>query len=113
MNGDQVGMTDAELVLTALDLRGTAAQIDLGGGKLRLEAAALTRCQPANETWVLSARRIQFDEGAVFATARHARLTLGGVPIFYSPRVRFPVSGQRTSGLLLPNLAYGGEDASM
>ena len=101
---------DVQFVLTALEMRGRAARIDRLDNTLRLASASLSRCPPTRNTWQLRARTIAVDQNAVFATARHARLLLGRVPVFYSPYLRFPVSTERASGLLFPNIGYDDED---
>ncbi|MFU8816965.1 MAG: LPS-assembly protein LptD, partial [Pseudomonadales bacterium] len=48
--------------------------------------------------------------GDVFGTARHAVLRVRGVPVFYAPYIRFPVTDERQSGWLFPNLSYRERD---
>ncbi len=110
LNGDQARVEEAEFVLTDLELRGTAALVEKRGERLRLSSASLTRCPPGRETWRLRAATIHVNTSANFATARHPRLTLGGVPVFYAPYARFPVRGERGSGFLVPSISYHGED---
>ena len=45
-----------------------------------------------------------------YATAAHPVFLAGGVPIFYSPFLFFPVKSERQSGFLLPE--FGGSDIS-
>src|SRR5690606_3682941 len=40
-------------------------------------------------------------------TARHVRLEVGDVPVFYFPYLRFPITDQRQSGFLIPSLNSG------
>ncbi|MYA15985.1 MAG: LPS-assembly protein LptD [Gammaproteobacteria bacterium] len=100
---------DAEFVLTDLELRGRAAWFQRDDDVVELDAATLTSCPPGNAAWQIRARSIRLDARTLLATSRHARLQLGRVPIFYAPYLRFPVSGERTSGFLAPDI-YGGRD---
>ena len=43
-------------------------------------------------------------------SARNATLRLGGVPILWLPYIKFPITDDRRSGLLVPNLRYDSED---
>ncbi len=102
-----VRIADAEFVLTDIDLRGNAEHMDRREDTLDLEVAMLTRCPPDSRVWRVRARSIHVDPD--FATARGARLVLGGVPVLYTPYLRFPVTERRTSGLLFPSIDYDGE----
>ena len=110
LGDDSARIDDAEFVLTGLELRGKAAHIDRAASVLRFASTSLTRCPPARNTWRLQASAVEIEQDAVFATARHARLMLGKMPIFYSPYLRFPVRSGRASGFLFPNTGYDDED---
>ena len=105
----------AEFVLTNLQLRGHAARIARRGEIVELDAAAVTSCPPGDHRWRIRAQSIRLDAATETATSRHARLQLGGVPVFYSPYLRFPVSDRRGSGFLVPDIYEGpdGIDLSM
>ena len=103
---------DAQFVLTGLEMHGQATRIDRQGTALQLDGASLTRCPPNRRTWQLQAKTMDLDQDKVFATARHVRLRLGRVPVFYSPYLRLPVSEERASGLLFPNIGYDDEDGA-
>lgn len=57
--------------------------------------------QPA---WLMSARRMVFDQATDTGTATGAVLSFKGVPLLASPYVSFPLSDKRKSGLLSPTL---------
>ncbi len=108
--GGSASLADAEFVLADLELRGHAARIHRNDATLQLSTATLTRCPPGKKTWQLGAKAIRIDQGEAFATARHVRLTLGSVPVFYLPYARFPISAERATGFLFPNIGYDGSD---
>ena len=105
LTGDNAEMTDAEFVHSALQMRGQAKALRKQGRQLSLAAAWLTRCPPGDDTWQLAAAAIDMDDEAL--AARHVRLAVRDVPIFYAPYLRLPLRERRASGLLLPSLGYG------
>ena len=109
LDSTQAMVEDAEFVLTDLKLRGRAARIARRGEVVELDAASVTSCPPGDARWQIRARSIRLDAATEVATSRHARLQLGGVPVFYAPYLRFPVSGRRSSGILVPDI-YDGRD---
>ena len=108
LDGGRALLQDAEFVLPLLGWRGRAERIERAGGALGVAQASFTRCPPADSGWLLRAQSVEFDESKAFAIARHARLRLGPVPVFYAPYLRFPVRSERMSGFLFP--AVGDDD---
>ncbi|MCY3841484.1 MAG: LPS assembly protein LptD, partial [Gammaproteobacteria bacterium] len=100
-------VADAEFVLTDLQLRGHAARIARNGDVVELDTTTVTSCPPGDTRWQIRARSIRLDAASEIATSRHARLRLGGVPVFYAPYLRFPVSARRSSGFLVPDIYRG------
>lgn len=107
---DQAEVHDTEFVLTDTGHRGTSARLVRQADKISLDRAVLTRCPPQDSTWAMRAATVEVAEGEPFARARHARLELGGVPIFYTPYLRMPLSGERLSGFLFPNVGFNDDD---
>lgn len=104
-------LDDVEFFLFQPELRGDAEQLSRDElGTLALKDAAFTRCEPGNNGWRINSSRLTVEEGAVFATARNATLRMKGVPIFYTPYIRFPVSDDRQSGFLFPSIEYSSEE---
>ena len=111
LDSNRVELNDAEFVLTDANLRGEADALVQGtDGNLLLTQNEFTRCVPGNSGWELSAKRLEIEKDAVFGTARHAVLRLKSVPVFYTPYLKFPVSDDRVSGFLFPDLGYSGDD---
>ena len=109
LDSPQAMVEGAEFVLTDLQLRGRAARIARRGEVVELDTASITSCPPGEARWQIRARSIRLDAATEIATSRHARLQLGRVPVFYAPYLRFPVSGRRSSGFLVPDI-YDGQD---
>lgn len=85
-------------------LRGSADTIARDSAtQLRLEQAMITHCPPDDEAWKLAASQIRLDDETGWGSARHARLNIHDVPVFYVPYMTFPVDDRRKSGLLWPS----------
>ena len=105
LTGDGAEISQAQFVLGDLAMRGRAAQVRKQDERLHLAETSLTRCPPADETWRLSAAAIDVDGETL--TARHVRLAVGKMPIFYAPYLRSSLRDQRASGFLMPNAGFG------
>ncbi len=102
---------DAQFLLPAPELRGRAESVTRDeAGNVVLKRQVFTRCEPGNDSWQITARHVNLPEKAVFGTARHAVIRMKGVPVLYTPYIKFPVTGERQSGFLFPNFQYSGED---
>lgn len=93
---------DASYVIHLANLHGQAQTIDRADRYLTLERTWITRCAPGSLGWSLAARTLLIDDDTDMATAYHAVLRVGPVPVAYSPYLRFPLNQQRTSGFLTP-----------
>ena len=89
---------------------GRAERIDiLGPGTSRVINGNYTSCtreDSRNPDWVLSARQLDLDLDAGVGVAEGAVLRFLDVPILSLPRMSFPLSDQRKSGWLPPNLDF-------
>lgn len=85
------------------ELRGTATKIFLEGeDKKKLENAKVTTCDAGQNEWFITSDETIIDQSSGNIKAKHATLSLKGVPIIYSPYVDFSTTSQRKSGWLLP-----------
>ena len=96
-------MTDVEFVLFGTEFRGSAAAVQRSDGVWSFSDARLTRCAPSSRAWEVSAGQLAVEEDAGFARARDATVRIRGVPVFYAPRLRIPLSAERQSGFLFPS----------
>ncbi len=105
------GADDVSFLLHDNAMRGAAARLSLDeAGNLRIQRAAMTRCEPGHDGWALTGRDIRIDAGEPFGTIRHATLQVYGVPVLYSPYISFPVTDERMSGFLLPDLGFSSDE---
>ena len=85
------------------ELRGTATKIFLEReDKKKLENAKVTTCDAGQNEWFITSDETIIDQSSGNIKAKHATLSLKGVPIMYSPYVDFSTTSQRKSGWLLP-----------
>jgi LPS-assembly protein len=105
----QLGAT--AFVLYENRLRGEAQGIAKdSAGNLTMTKGYFTRCEPGSNGWRVTSSSVQIDKGAVFGTAHDAVMRVHNVPVLYTPFIKFPVTDERVSGFLLPNIGYSGED---
>ncbi|MEO5605970.1 MAG: LPS assembly protein LptD, partial [Polaromonas sp.] len=92
---------------------GQASRVDFIDDKhLIAHNATYTTCERDNEAswkpaWQLTADRVDFDLDEEVAVARGAVVRFKEVPILAFPKVSFPLSDKRKSGLLPPTLGLG------
>ncbi len=111
LNTKEADLADAQFLIVDARLRGRAATVNQDtDGDLLLADNRFTSCEPGNNGWSLSTDSLAIAKDEVFGTARGAVLRLKSVPVFYTPYLKFPVSDERVSGFLFPNLGYSDED---
>lgn len=69
-----------------------------------LNKGSFTQCTPDDETWMFRASEIHLDSDKGWGTAKHARLNIKDVPVFYTPYITFPIDDRRKSGFLFPSM---------
>jgi len=103
-------VTAPEYHLAMTGAGGRADRIDiLGPATSRVINGNYTSCRregPENPDWVLSARQLDLDTDAGVGIAEGAVLRFLDVPILSLPRLSFPLSDQRKSGWLPPDLNF-------
>jgi LPS-assembly protein len=82
-------------------------------GLVYMHNGQLSYCAPGEDDWILRADELELDLEEALATARGARIEVEGIPIFYTPWLRFPLDDRRRTGFLWPdfgNDSTGGLD---
>ena len=93
--------------------RGTADSIDMEGkGFQRLHRSTLTTCTEGNEDILLTAKEIELDHVSGTGRAENMTVRFKKVPIFYFPKVTFPINNERKTGFLFPGIGYN-DDSGM
>lgn len=102
----QLQMNDTRYRLALFNGRGQAEQIKLAKEEgIILEDVAFTTCPEGSEDWKIVASSIELEEGETWGEARNTRFFVKGVPVFYLPYFAFPVTDQRQTGLLWPEIS--------
>ncbi|KVM66963.1 LPS biosynthesis protein [Burkholderia ubonensis] len=104
VESNQGFMTAPKYHFNATGGSGSAERVDmLDAERSVFVNGTYTACQcEAHPAWYIKGSRFDFDTGADEGTARNSVLFFQGVPIFASPWMTFPLSGDRRSGLLPP-----------
>ena len=105
VSGSSQGSFDeAEFFIYDRHARGASSKIELQGEDLTVMKQALyTTCDKDNEAWALRASTVELDHASGMGDAYNTRLYFQGVPIFYLPYMRFPITNERMTGLLPPS----------
>ena len=86
-----------------VEVNGQAERIDFEGeNQFTLTSSSYSTCKPGQSDWYLQASENHLDYDKKEGTAKNAVVWFGGAPIFYSPVVSFPLSGEPRSGILHP-----------
>ncbi|WGS50407.1 LPS-assembly protein LptD [Paraburkholderia sp. D15] len=86
---------------------GSAQRVDLLDNERSVfTKGTYTACQCAdNPAWYIKGSEFDFDTGADEGVAYNGVLFFQGVPVFASPWLSFPLSGERRSGILPPTFS--------
>ncbi|MFT6387739.1 MAG: LPS-assembly protein [Cellvibrionaceae bacterium] len=109
-----IEVNQAQYVLHQQKIRGGAKTIKkTASNTINLSSASFTQCEPGNDTWLLKGSQIILDTDARQGHAKHVRLLVKGVPVFYFPYLRFPLGDARLSGFLAPTFAYSNDNVTI
>ena len=98
---------EAPLVVRA-KARATASALFLEGhDRERLQDVVYSRCVAGDDSVLIEASEITLDHASGMGTGEHLKVRFYGVPIAYVPRLSFPITDERKSGLLFPTIGYG------
>ncbi len=99
-------MTTPKYRFTSTGGAGSAQKAELlDSERSVLTDATYSACQCADPAWYIKGSKFEFDTGADEGVAHNGMLFFEGVPIFASPWLTFPLSGDRRSGFLPPTVS--------
>lgn len=99
-------MTSAAYQLDGNPGHGTAEKLSFNGdGILSLVDSTFTTCLQEVPDWQIKASEINLSSSGDFGEAYHAQFRVLDVPIFYVPYFSFPISKERLTGFLYPELS--------
>lgn len=101
----KLDLQDTHYRLLAFEGRGKAQRIMLDKNEgIDLHNVKFTTCPEGGEDWLMQASSIELERGQVWGKAQDVKFYIGGVPVLYLPYFSFPVTDQRQTGFLLPEL---------
>lgn len=104
VNSGRVDINTATFLLHGPEMRGSAGQLSrTAENKVRIRDGSLTTCAPNNNDWSIVASDIRLDQGEGVGTAKHVRLEISDIPVFYWPYASFPIDDRRKTGFLYPS----------
>ncbi len=93
----------ATFLLHGPEMRGRAGSLSrLDDSLVEIRDGMLTTCGPRQNDWAIVASEIELDQNEGFGTAKHVRLEVLDVPVFYWPYASFPIDDRRKTGFLYP-----------
>jgi len=99
-------MTAASYQLDGNPGHGTAAKLSINSdGMLSLVDSTFTTCLQEVPDWQIKASEINLSSKGDFGEAYHAQFRVLDVPILYVPYFSFPISKERLTGFLYPELS--------
>lgn len=107
---------DADFVLNSNTgvLRGRSDSIEMQASNYyRLNKVKANTCEEGDESWYLNASSIDADYANNIGVARNAYFTFYDVPVFYTPWMDFPLTGNRKTGFLFPTFGVGSDGVDL
>ena len=106
MIGNEAAFTDGSFLAHKERMRGQAKSIKHEpDGRLVMENGKFTSCDPYDKAWLLSGKKLVIDPANKQGYGRDITVRIGGIPVLYTPYIRFPLGGERQTGLLAPSIA--------
>ncbi|QMU61645.1 MAG: LPS assembly protein LptD [Gammaproteobacteria bacterium] len=102
---DYAKSEDASYIYKPLHASGKAKSIERSSADLvRFEDTTYSTCEEDDRTWELSADEVELNKSTGDGIGRDVLVKFKGVPIFYTPWIRFPIDDRRKSGFLAPTI---------
>lgn len=102
---DTGSFVSASFRLPARDGRGEAGRVwTRDDNVVEMRDVSYTTCPPEDDDWMLVAPEVRLNRAKGIGVGRNVQMRFMGVPILYAPWLSFPVSEQRKSGFLVPDL---------
>ncbi|MDY6840466.1 MAG: LPS assembly protein LptD [Pseudomonadota bacterium] len=99
----RLDINTATFLLQGPEMRGRAGSLSrISEEQVVIEDGFLTTCGPLRNDWAIVASDIRLDRAKGVGTAKHVRLEILDVPVFYWPWASFALDDRRKSGFLYP-----------
>ncbi|WP_411722671.1 LPS-assembly protein LptD [Marinobacter sp. F4216] len=112
VDSGQFDLNTATFLLHEQEMRGSAGSLTrLSNNLVLIQDGMLTTCGPGQNDWAIVASDIELDRAEGFGTAKHLRLEVLDVPVFYWPWASFPIDDRRKTGFLYPQFGSSSADS--
>lgn len=105
MQKNSASMSDVSYEFHESKANGKAEQLTADKGMSHLTSLTYSTCPQNNQQWYIQAKTANLDSENQVGTFRGMTLKFKGVPLLYLPYARMPLSNQRQSGFLIPEIA--------
>ncbi len=103
VDSGRLDINTATFLFHGPEMRGRAGSLSrISEEQVVIADGFLTTCGPSQNDWAIVASDIRLDRAQGFGTAKHVRLEVLDVPVFYWPWASFPIDDRRKSGFLYP-----------
>ena len=110
LSNDEGKLLDADYQLRESHARGKASQVYRQGTESTLlKDATYTTCDEGSNAWLLESSNVKLDHVSAVGVAKDVVIRLGGLPVFYTPYISFPLNDERKSGFLTPTVGSSDE----
>ncbi len=116
MTANEAEFTEGSFLAHQSHMRGTAGRLaHEPNGRLVLEDGTFTSCAPGDNAWLMSGDKIVIDPESRQGSGKNVVVRVAGVPVLYTPYIRFPVGSERQTGILTPSIGTvnGGVDFAL
>ncbi len=97
-------LDNASYELPTRPAHGVADNIRFKPGTINLDNPTYTTCPTSDPDWELSASDLELHTEEGYGEGTHAVMRFKGVPVAYTPYIRFPLNNERQSGFLMPTI---------
>lgn len=102
---NKVSIEDAEYVMHNSHIHGSAKKLEKDQHITLIDHGLYTACPPdERHVWQLKSQKMKLNHATGWGQAKHVRLEILNVPLFYIPYFKFPIDDRRQSGFLYPNI---------
>lgn len=105
MQKNKAHMTDLSYELHESKANGKADELTAEKEISHLTALTYSTCPQNNQQWYIQAKTADLDSDKQVGTFRSMTLKFKGVPLLYLPYAKMPLTDQRQSGFLIPEIA--------
>ncbi len=99
--------------VTELSAWGQANELTQAEPKIyELQQVSYSTCPPDSNVWEVRASSIVLNKNTGRGVAKHARLYIKRIPVFYTPYLNFPIDKRRETGFLPPSFTTTGQSGA-